>query len=74
LYESASEAIPPFSLETIDTKSTDRSGRFNATASAPDTQGIVAVTAVYDGSGLYHSVASDPVLVIVSNSTLPSQL
>ncbi|HZD35379.1 MAG TPA: hypothetical protein VE130_09265 [Nitrososphaeraceae archaeon] len=71
LYESASEAIPPFSLEAIDTKSTDSDGRFNAITSAPDTQGIVAVTAVYNGSGLYHSVASDPALVVVSNSTLP---
>ena len=66
LYESASEAIPPFSLETIDTKSTDSDGMFTTTASAPDTQGIVAVTAVYNGSGLYHSVASDPALVVVS--------
>lgn len=71
LYESASQAIPPFSLETIDKQSTDTGGKFNATTSAPDIQGIVSVTAVYDGSGLYHSVASDPALVIVSNSSLP---
>jgi hypothetical protein len=71
LYESASEAIPPFSLETIEKQSTDTGGKFNATTSAPDTQGIVSLTAVYNGSGLYHSVASDPALVIVSNSTLP---
>jgi hypothetical protein len=71
LYESASEAIPSFKLETIDKQSTDAGGKFNATASTPDTQGIVSVTAVYNGSGLYHSVASDPALVIVSNSTLP---
>jgi hypothetical protein len=71
LYESASEAIPPFSLETIDKQTADTDGKFNATATAPDTQGIVSVTAVYNGSGLYHSVASDPALVIVSNSTLP---
>lgn len=71
LYESASEAIPPFSLEPIDKHSTDTGGKFHATSSAPDSQGIVSVTAVYNGSGLYHSVASDPALVIVSNSTLP---
>jgi hypothetical protein len=71
LYESASEAIPSSSLETIDKQSTDVGGKFNATASSPDGQGIVAVTAIYNGSGLYHSVASDPVLVIISNSTLP---
>ena len=71
LYESASEAIPPFSLETIDKQGTDTGGKFNATASTPNTQGIVSVTAVYNGSGLYHSVASDPALVIVTNSTLP---
>jgi hypothetical protein len=71
LYESASEAIPQFSLKTIDKQTADSGGKFNAKTSAPDTQGIVAVTAVYNGSGLYHSVASDPALVIVSNSTLP---
>ena len=71
LYESASEAIPPFSLENIDKQSTDTGGKFSAKTSAPDTQGIVSVTAVYNGSGLYHSVASDPALVIVSNSSLP---
>ena len=71
LYESASQAIPPSSLEAIDKQSTDTGGKFNARASAPDTRGIVSVTAVYNGSGLYHSVASDPALVIVSNSTLP---
>ncbi len=71
LYESASEAIPASSLKTIDKQSTDAGGKFSATASTPDTQGIVAITAIYNGSGLYHSVASDPALVIVSNSTLP---
>jgi len=71
LYESVSEAIPPFSLETIEKQSTDTDGKFNAATSAPDIQGIVSVTAVYNGSGLYHSVASDPALVIVSNTTLP---
>jgi hypothetical protein len=71
LYESASEAIPSSSLETIDKQTTNVGGQFNATASSPDTQGIIAVTAVYNGSGLHHSVASDPALVIVSNSTLP---
>ena len=71
LYESASKAIPPFSLETIDKQTADTGGKFNVKTSAPDTQGIVSVTALYNGSGLYHSVASDPALVIVSNSTLP---
>ena len=70
LYESASEAIPPFSLETIDKQTADTGGKFNATATAPDTQGITSITAVYNGSGLYHSVASDPALVIVSNSSI----
>ena len=46
-------------------------GKFNATASTPNTQGIVSFTAVYNGSGLYHSAASDPAMVIVTNSTLP---
>lgn len=71
LYESASQVISPASLETIDKQSTDAGGKFNAKTSAPDTQGIVSVTAVYNGSGLYHSGASDPALVIVSNSSLP---
>ena len=71
LYESASQAITPSSLEAIDKQSTDTGGEFNARASAPDTQGITSVTAVYNGSGLYHSGASDPALVIVSNSSLP---
>jgi len=71
LYESASEAIPPFSLETIEKQTADTDGKFSTTVTAPDTQGIVSVTALYNGSGLYHSVASDPALVIVSNSSLP---
>jgi hypothetical protein len=71
LYESASEAISPSSLEAIDKQSSDTGGKFNAKTSAPDSQGIVSVTAVYNGSGLYHSAASDPALVIVSNSSLP---
>jgi hypothetical protein len=71
LYESASQAISPSSLEAIDKQSADAGGKFEAIANAPDTQGIVAITAIYNGSGLHHSVASDPTLVIISNSTLP---
>ena len=71
LYESASEAIPPFSLETIKKQTADTDGKFSTTVTAPDIQGIVSVTALYNGSGLYHSVASDPALAIVSNSSLP---
>ena len=71
LYESASEAVPSFSLETIDKQTADTGGKVSTTVTAPDTQGIVSVTAVYNGSGLYHSVASDPALVIISNSSLP---
>ena len=71
LYESASQAISPSSLEAIDKQSSDTGGKFNAKTNAPDSQGIVSVTAVYNGSGLYHSAASDPALVIVSNSSLP---
>ena len=70
LYESASQAISPSRLETIDKQTAGTGGKFNVKTSAPDTQGIVSVTALYNGSGLYHSVASDPALVIVSNSTL----
>jgi hypothetical protein len=70
LYESASEAIPPFNLESIEKKRTDVDGKFNVTTDSPDTQGIVSITAVFNGSGLYHSAASDPALVIISNSTL----
>ncbi|MGE5660762.1 MAG: hypothetical protein ACM3X1_00790 [Ignavibacteriales bacterium] len=44
--------------------------QLNAKTNAPDSQGIVSATAVYNGSGLYHSVASDPASVIVSNSSL----
>ena len=62
---------PPFSLEIWISRGPDTGGKFSAKTSAPDTQGIVSVTAVYNGSGLYHSVASDPAVVIVSNSTLP---
>ena len=40
LYESASEAIPPFSLETIANLSTYAAGKFNTTANALYTQGI----------------------------------
>jgi hypothetical protein len=71
LYEFASQAISPSSLKAIDKQSADAGGKFEAIANAPDTQGIVAITAIYNGSGLHHSVASDPTLVIISNSTLP---
>lgn len=72
LYESASEAIPPFSLQEIDNQQTDSNGRFAATSKAPTTNGTVSITAVFNGSGLYHGAASDPTMAIVSNSTLPS--
>jgi hypothetical protein len=71
LYESASEEIPPFSLEPIINRNTDATGKFSTTANAPSVEGITSVTAVFNGSGLYHSAASNPALVIVSNSTLP---
>ena len=71
LYESASEEIQPSSLNQIDNQNTDATGKFSAMANAPSTEGIISVTAVFNGSGLYHSGASDPALVIVSNSTLP---
>jgi hypothetical protein len=50
LYESASQAISPSSLEAIDKQSIDTGGRFNAKINAPDSQGIVSVTAVYNGA------------------------
>jgi len=71
LYESASEEIQPSSLNQIDNQNTDATGKFSTTANAPGSEGIISVTAVFNGSGLYHSGASDPALVIVSNSTLP---
>lgn len=70
LYESASEEIPPFSLEAIDKQNTDSTGKFSTTANAPGMEGITSVTAVFNGSGLFHSAASNPALVIISNSTL----
>ena len=72
LYESASEAIPPFSLQEIDNQRTDSNGEFAATSKAPATDGTISITALFNGSGLYHAGTSDPALVIVSNSTLPS--
>jgi hypothetical protein len=72
LYESASEAIPPFSLQDIDNQQTDSNGKFAATSKAPTTNGTISITAVFNGSGLYHGAASDPTMAIVSNSTLPS--
>jgi hypothetical protein len=72
LYESASEKISPSSLKAMDNQHTDIDGKFTTTATAPTAQGIISVTGVFNGSGLYHSGASDPALVIVSNSTLPS--
>jgi hypothetical protein len=72
LYESASEAIPPFSLQEIDNKRTDSNGEFAATSKAPATNGTISITALFNGSGLYHAGTSDPAFAIVSNSTLPS--
>jgi hypothetical protein len=72
LYESASESIPPFSLQEIDNQQTDSNGKFAATSMAPQVNGTISITAVFGGSGLYHAGVSDPALVIVSNSTLPS--
>ena len=43
LYESASQAISPSSLEAIDKQSADTGGKFNAKTNAPDSQGIVSV-------------------------------
>jgi hypothetical protein len=71
LYESASEEIRPSSLKQIDNQKTDTTRKFSTMANAPSTKGIISVTAVFNGSGLYHSGASDPALVIVSNSSLP---
>ncbi|MGH9923997.1 MAG: hypothetical protein ACRD5B_01345 [Nitrososphaeraceae archaeon] len=71
LYESASESIPPFSLQEIGNQQTDSNGRFAMTSKAPQVNGTISITAVFDGSGLYHAGVSDPALVIVSNSTLP---
>jgi hypothetical protein len=71
LYESASEAIPPSSLPEIDKQQTDSNGKFAAISKAPVTNGTISITAVFNGSGLYHAGTSDPTLVIISNSTLP---
>ena len=72
LYDSASEAIPPFSLQKIDNQQTDSNGKFAATSKAPTSSGTASITAVFDGNGLYHAGTSDPALVIISNTTLPS--
>jgi hypothetical protein len=72
LYESASESIPPFSLQEIDNQKTDSNGKFAAISKAPDSSGTAAITAVFDGNGLYHAGTSDPALIIISNTTLPS--
>lgn len=71
MYESASESIPPFSLQEIDNQQTDSNGRFAVTSKAPAVNGTISITAVFDGSGLYHAGISDPALVIIYNSTLP---
>ena len=72
LYESASESIPPFSLQEIDNQKTDSNGKFAAMSKASDSSGTASITAVFDGNGLYHAGTSDPTLITISNTTLPS--
>jgi hypothetical protein len=69
LYESASESIPANSLMEIQPQKTDPMGKFRVDVQAPSSEGATSITAIFNGTGLYHAAASSPAIVIVSNTT-----
>jgi hypothetical protein len=69
LYESASQSIPADSLMEIQPQKTDAMGKFRVDVQAPSSEGAISITAIFNGTGLYHAAASPPVIVIVSNTT-----
>jgi hypothetical protein len=76
LYESASSSIPPESLDEIKPQKTDAMGSFKVDFKAPERgEGVVSVTALFNGTDLHHAAASPPALVMVSNTTMaPSSI
>jgi hypothetical protein len=69
LYESASESIPANSLMEIQPQKTDPMGKFRVDVQAPSNEGAAAITAIFNGTGIYHAASSPPAIVIVSNTT-----
>jgi hypothetical protein len=68
-YESASQSIPADSLKEIQPQKTDPMGKFRVDVQAPSSEGATSITAIFNGTGLYHAASSPPAIVIVSNST-----
>jgi hypothetical protein len=69
LYESASKSIPANSLMEIQPQKTDPMGKFRVDVQAPSNEGAAAITAIFNGTGIYHAASSPPAIVIVSNTT-----
>jgi hypothetical protein len=69
LYESASESIPADSIMEIQPQKTDPMGKFRVDVPAPSNEGAAAITAIFNGTGIYHAASSPPAIVIVSNTT-----
>jgi hypothetical protein len=69
LYESASKSIPANSLMEIQPQKTDPMGKFRVDVQAPSNEGAASITAIFNGTGIYHAASSPPTIVIVSNTT-----
>jgi hypothetical protein len=68
-YESASKSIPGNSLMEIQPQKTDPMGKFRVDVQAPSNEGAASITAIFNGTGIYHAASSPPTIVIVSNTT-----
>jgi hypothetical protein len=68
-YESASQSIPADSLKEIQPQKTDPMGKFRVDVQAPSSEGATSITAIFNGTDIYHAAASSPAIVIVSNTT-----
>ena len=53
----------------IQPQKTDPMGKFRVDVPAPSNEGAAAITAIFNGTGIYHAASSPPAIVIVSNTT-----
>jgi hypothetical protein len=44
-------------------------GKFRVEVQAPSSEGATSITAIFNGTGLYHAASSPPAIVIGSNTT-----
>jgi hypothetical protein len=53
----------------IQPQKTDPMGKFRVDVQAPSNEGAASITAIFNGTGIYHAASSPPTIVIVSNTT-----